>query len=351
VNLVTNRRDAATLTTPVKMTPLDTHPDRDATTLLTTPPQARPFPVLADADELIREISHRARTGHEPLLWSLARLGWARVLATDRVAEEVERNLPAVAAGREYEAAVIWRSEYRPLIRWVTVPERGEGDFGPEEAEVEARVREVSRRHRADSPTAELALICAPCFVLTGNRKHLHVSGFGDPGTADAIKAAADRAELELTGMRAISLTEPAVAGAWHGGRRLAKLAAERPIVGALLFLGLIFLARVVDRNRAEIGAALRRAGAVALEQAEAALERHRELTDTLAPSLVLPPQEPSPATLVGGRLARAGAPRTAASVAVELGLGADEVLEVLRAHEAFCFWPDRGWTLGRHLG
>jgi hypothetical protein len=88
----------------------------------------------------------------------------------------------------------------------------------------------------------------------------------------------------------------------------------------------------------------------VGLQAAEAALERHRELADTLAPSLVTAPEEPSPATLVAGRLARAGAPRTAERIAGELGLGPDQVLEVLRDHEAFCIWPGQGWTLGRHL-
>ena len=263
-------------------------------TLAERAPHVRPFSVVADTDELIREIAHRARTSNEPLLWSLARLGWARVFATDRVAREVERNLPTLTAGFEYEAMVIWRSEYRPLIRWVTVPERREGGFRVDEAGVEARVGEVARRHSADSPTAELALMCAPCFVLTGNRKHLHVAGFGDARTRDALEAAGHKADLELNGMRAISLTELAGAGAWHGSRRLAKLLAERPIVAALLLFGLVLLARAAHRSRAEVTAAFQRAGAVGVEAAETALERHRELADTLAPSLVMPPEEPA---------------------------------------------------------
>lgn len=331
-------------------TVLDTYPHLDAATLLTSPPATRPFAVVADTDELVREISYRARTGNEPLFLSLAKLGWTRIFATDRVAEEVERNLTARAAGHEYEAMAAWRSEYRPLIRWVTVPERGIDDFTAQEAGLEARMAEVMRRHMADSPTAELALMCAPCFVLTGNKKHLHVAGFGDAGTREALAAAGHKAELELTGMRAISLTELAGAGAWHGTRRTAKLVAGRPIVGVILLLALVLFVRAVHRNRTEVQAFVRRLGNAGVEAAEAAMEHHRRLVDTLAPSLVRAPEEPNPASRIASRLARSSGPRSAERIAGEVGLGREEALRVLREIGAFCFWPGQGWTLGRHL-
>jgi hypothetical protein len=230
------------------------------------------------------------------------------------------------------------------------VPERRIGDFAAHEAGLEARMAEVMRRHMADSPTAELALMCAPCFVLTANKKHLHTAGFGDAGTRTALVAAGDKAELELNGMRAISLTELAGAGAWQGGRRLGKLLSEQPLVAVIILLGVALLARAAHRNRGTLGAAMRRAGTAMVEAGETAIERHRELLDLLAPSLVAPVEEPSPAGRIAGALARAAAPRPAERIAAEVGFGRDETLRVLRETPAFCFWPGQGWTFGRHL-
>jgi hypothetical protein len=329
---------------------LETYPDRDVAAILARPPTSRPFTVVADADELIREVVYRVRRGNDPLLLSLAGLGWARLFATDRVGEEVERNLPK-HAGRDQSAALeAWRAEYLPLIRWVSMPDRSEVGFAVGEDPLQARMSLVMERHDADAPTAELALMCAPCFVITRNGKHLHVAGFGDSATRKAIAAAGNKAELELTGLRAVSLAELGGEALWGAGRRAFKLAADSPLLGALMVVGVIFLAQMANERRGQIRAAGRRFRDVSFELADQLVNHHHGLVAALAPSLVLALEEPTDAIQVAGRLARAPAPRSAEVIATGLELDRDGVLEALRAHQAFSFWPGQGWTLGRHF-
>jgi hypothetical protein len=329
---------------------LDTYPDRDVATILAHPPTNRPFAVVADADELIREVVYRARRGNDPLLLSLVRAGWARLFATDRVGEEVERNLPKVAGRNRSAALETWRAEYFPLIRWVSMPDRSAAGFDVGEESLRTRMSMVMERHDADAPTAELALMCAPCFVITGNSKHLHVAGFGDGATRDAIVAAGHKADLELTGLRAVSLAELSGEALWGVGRRAFRLAADSPLLGALMVAGVVFLAQMANERRDQVRAAGRRVGAVSFEFVEELLNHHRGLVAALAPSLVLALEQPTKPIQVAGRLARAPAPRPAEAIAAGLELDRDGVLEALRSHQAFSFWPGRGWTLGRHF-
>jgi hypothetical protein len=167
----------------------------------------------------------------------------ARIFATDRVRKEVERNLPRVAMSHADAAMRVWWADYRPLIRWVSLPDRLQSGFRADERGLRERMLLVMEKHSADAPTAELALLCAPCFVLTDNRKHLHVAGFGDRGTRTALIAAGDATELELNGIRALSLGELGARGTWAVTSRAARLAGDSPIAAALMLAILAVLA------------------------------------------------------------------------------------------------------------
>jgi hypothetical protein len=292
------------------------YPDRDPGVILAVAPTRRPFPVVADADELIREVIYRGRSSKEPLMLGLARHHLARLFATDQVRDEVERNLLRVA-GRHADGALrAWREEYLPLIRWVSIPDRLETGFRADEYDLSVRMGLVMERHSADSPTAELALLCAPCFVMTGNHKHLHVAGFGDAATRDALVAAGNAAALELTGVRTLSLGELAARGTWEFASRAMRLAGDSPIVAALMLAALAFLAAKGYERRDQIKAAASRTANATMELVQELSTRHAELLGALIPSLLSPMQPPTINTKVAQALVRSPGPLSAENVA-----------------------------------
>jgi hypothetical protein len=307
---------------------------------------------VADADELIREVTYKGHSSKEPLMLSLARHRLARLFATDRVQDEVERNLPRVAGKHADGALRAWREEYLPLIRWVSIPNRVETGFGSDEHGLSERMALVMERHSADSPTAELALLCAPCFVMTGNHKHLHVAGFGDAKTRKALVAAGDAATLELTGARTLSLSELAARGTWELSSRAVRLAGDSPVAAVLMLAALAFLAIKGYEHREQIRAAAGRTANATMELVQELSTRHADLLSLLIPSLLAPLQPPTIETKVAQAVVCSPTPLSAENVgyACRPALEREIVLEALRAHAAFVFWPGRGWTLGRHF-
>jgi hypothetical protein len=328
------------------------YPDRDPGILFSVAPASRPFPVVVDADELLREVTYRGRSLKEPLLLSLARHRLARLLATDRVWEEVERDLPRYAGKHAHGALRAWREEYLPLIRWVAIPDRLETGFRASEHDLAVRMELVMERHSADAPTAELALLCAPCFVITGNHKHLHVAGFGDTGTRDALVAAGDAAELELAGIRTLSLGELGARGTWSLTTRTVRLAGDSPIIAGLMLAALLFLGIKAYERRGQLKAAAGRTANATMELIQELTTKHADLLGTLIPSLVSPLQQPMIEAMVAQALVRAPAPLSAEAVgyACRPTLDREIALTALRGHSGFAFWAGRGWTLGRHL-
>ena len=333
----------------------DLYPERDPGILLAVSPARRPFPVVADTDELLREVAHRARTGNEPLMLGLARHSLARLFATDRVRQEVERDLPRFATERRQdpgEAMRAWHEEYLPLIRWVTLPDRVETGFRADEHGLSTRMQLVMERHSADAPTAELALLCAPCFVITGNSKHLHAAGFGDVKTRDALVAAGNAADLELNGIRALSLSELGARGTWALTARAARLAGDSPLMGALMLAAIIFLGFKAHEHREQLKAAAGRAANATMELLQEVAARHGDLIEILIPSLVSPLEHPTIENRVAQTLVRSPVPLSAEVIGYTRrpAVEREAALRGLRGHSAFVFWPGRGWTLGRHF-
>jgi len=310
----------------------------------------RPFPIVADADELIREAAYRARRAKEPLLFSLVKLGIGRVYASERVREEVERNLPRLAGKHTRAARDVWENDYLPDIRWVAMPDRTQTGFADGEEILAEHMKAIMSLHAADAPTAELALHCAPCFVLTGNEKHLHAAGFGDDRTRDALAAAADKAMLEFAAIFAEACGEAIGHGLWVAGSKAFGQFRRSPIL-ILLALGAILGLGRIHHHRVEwcrdAGSRILLRGGLLLQEA---LARHEALMAELTPSLFHPSGELSASVDLARALVRHPTPLPARTIAADIGSELGSVLPPLRTHPAFNFWPGRGWTLGYHL-
>lgn len=326
------------------------YPDRDPQVVLLRPPRMRPFPVIADADELMREATYRARERKEPLLFSLQKFGMGRIYATDRVRHEVERNLSDYAGVHARTAWEVWDRDYVSAIRWVAMPDRAQSGFRRGEEGLAERMQAILGLHSDDAPTAELALHCAPCFVLTGNKNHLHRAGFGDQRTRKALAAAATKAEMELGGLFASACGDAFAQELWAAGSKGVRQLRRSPALAVAVLIGALLLVQLARRHseRArEAGARLLHHGQQFLDFA---LTQHAELMNELQPSLFEPMAEPSRSIGVARALARRPEPLSAQAIADGIGVERPAVLEVLHDHPAFDFWPGRGWTLGHHL-
>lgn len=342
-----DERPALAVPSPAMVFVPGAYPDNDLFSAITTRPEDRPFAIVADTDELVPEIAYRGRSDKEPLLLSLARTGWARVFATDRVHEEVKRQLPQFAGDNADAAMRTFREEYEPLIRWVAVSERATAGYRADE---DALMQRMSLVHVNDAPTAELAILCAPCFLHTRNLKHF--PGIARPRTRDAIIAAGDSAELELSGRLTLVLTELGVRATSAAVKRAVAAAADSPLfAGAMLALLLLIGHRALER-RDEI----RQAGSRAADRVGEAAEQlsvYRQAQASRVGRALVDPLEPvTYETSIALVLSRAMRPVAADELAIAArpSLDREAALEALQGHPAFEFWPGRGWTLGRHV-
>ena len=130
-----------------------------------------PLPIVLDADVLHRNVDYCLRTGYTPRVLEAASTNYTLltgvvVFATSRVQAEVERQLVEIAQRRGVtleDVRQLWEKLFLPRIRFV--------EISAEDIE-DPRVDEVAALHGADAPTAALAVMLAPCIVLTDNRKH-----------------------------------------------------------------------------------------------------------------------------------------------------------------------------------
>jgi len=324
------------------------YPDRDLQVILETPPSLRPFPVVVDADELIREVTYRARRGREPLLFSLGKFGLGRLYASEVVRIEVERNLPVYAGADAALAELVFQRDYLSRIRWIRMPDRAGFGFGYGEEGLAAGMAGILDLHAADAPTAEIALHCAPCFVLSGNSKHLHAAGFGDGRTREALIAAANKAQLEFVAMFGEACAEALAVGVWNLASRGAGYLRRSPLLSMLALFGAFAVLRH-PRHRQQ----LRTVGSSVFEHGcrlfLEALDRHTALMAELTPSL-FKADEVSDSVKVARVLSRYPDSLAAESIAARIGSDRASVLGVLHNHPAFQFWPGRGWSLGYHL-
>jgi hypothetical protein len=197
-----------------------------------------PLPIVLDADVLHRNVDYCLRTGYTPKLLEAASASYSLlsgvvVFATARVREEVERQLVEIAEGRDVplsEVTALWERLFLPRIRFVEMSDRDVED---------SRVDEVRMLHDADAPTAALAVLLAPCVLLTDNRKHFAPLRIADTRT-DLIAVNAKELAGYYGSLNAMALV-PTVTGALvlEGSKRfVSSVGREMALVIAALFIG-----------------------------------------------------------------------------------------------------------------
>lgn len=329
-------------------------PELSATAALSVPPQLRPWPVVADANVLIRDVLANLRRPEVTALLGLAEARYVQLLGAEAVADEVDEHLARVAgAARAGLAEELWRTRYLPQIRWVADP--AALLVGSNEAD--ARVAGVAARDVDDLPTAQLGLLCAPALVVTADRDLLD-HGFGAAEFVAALVATGQLSQLDaslLIGMRLMGLSlESAGRAVVATGRVVAR---SEWLWGAMLG-GVAYLVAhqwpaLRERGR-QLQAGGRRLAKRTAEVLGVVFEQRRAHIEALADCLVQPLDEPTIGSVMCRELARTPVPVSAA----ELHRRASSVLPAsapdegfvrasLGDNDAFVLVRGRGWQLG----
>lgn len=274
----------------------------------------------------------------------LAEEGYIRLVVTDRVAREVPTRMKRLLKARTSEGLEVWRDRYLPLIDVVSV------DRHPPEAELAPRVAPVAEADPDDAPTAYLALLCAPCAVLTKD-KHLVRHGFGSRQWLTGLQANGRLGEFDRmvhNGADSMArLLGVAGIGGFYGARRVVA----SPILAGFAIAATFFLLtdgrRIAERGWGRARSGLSRA-AEGVGQGVLRLETQRaELLEVLAPYVVQPVPDPPLVCRLAARLARSPEPLSIEALARAERESAATVRTALRAHPAFVVSPGRGWRLG----
>jgi hypothetical protein len=303
-------------------------------------------PVVADANVLIRDVCANLRRPNVTALLGQAELGLIRVLVSARVASEVPSRMPRVAKEDTTLALELWRQRYLPLIRVVELDEAE-----PESAAIAEMLARVADDDPDDVPTAHLALLCAPCLVVTADRDLLD-HGFGAPQWLDGVRASGDISAID----RSLWLTMQLSGVVVEQAARL-TLAAGRLLGRSPLALGAALAAAFVAATDgrplvAAASAATKARGARAIASASdlaLALSARRAAGMVALADHVLPPlADPPLAARLASRLGRAPHPVPVATVAsAEPTIAQSALRQALRRHPAFVSVHGRGWQLG----
>jgi predicted nucleic acid-binding protein len=304
--------------------------------------------VVADANALIQDALWYARSSSS-VLTSLADSGPIALLAPEHVEHEVQRHLPRAArdVGLDAAAAVaVWEQVHRPLLRFVRMPR---------EETVDARVEVVARRDPDDVPVAQLAVLVAPCLVLTRDRDLLD-AGIGEQQWVDALHLANRLAELELMlwgGVQSLHISTVLVG---LGIRKVASLLARSDVAlglaaGAAAFAVVEFRDAMRERG-AEVFARFGPGALRVLEGLADLIAQRAEAETVLRTRLVPPAGAPSAKNALARLLCERAEPRPAAQLHAELQLAGfspprTSVDVMLQSDPAFVSVRGRGWQLG----
>lgn len=320
-----------------------------------------PLPVVVDADVLSRSVDYAVRQGWEPAVVGRASgdyTSWTGVVvfATETVFEETLRRFPEIAAARSVPVEVVeqaWDDYFGARVRIVDVTDGLVDD---------PRVDGVRELDAEDAKTAELAVLLAPCVLLTDNRKHFRPFGLPDRDTTEVAVEVWHLGEF-LQAM-SVGTLPPRLAGlaVIEGGRALVRwLGRDGALLVALLLLGGAALAWRTEsgrRVRASLGDALTKVAAEVGPGLSAAYEQGMAVADRLG-AFAVEPGEPSPLAVVARRLAVSQPIMTTAEIAYSLrmeGYGFTPASGHKTTVRAWllanpCFWEMRrgNWTLGYH--
>lgn len=206
------------------------------------------------------------------------------MFATSRVQQEVQRQLVEIAERRDVplsEVRALWQRVFLPRIRFVEISERDIKD---------PRVDQVQALHDADAPTAALAVLLAPCVLLTDNRKHFAPLRIADTRT-DLIAVNARELAGYYGGLNAMALV-PTVTGAMaiEGSKRaVSMIGRDATFVVVLLLLGAGVVLLLSERGQRMREGATKVAREIGPPLAQAAT-RALELTEEMSAIAIDPP-------------------------------------------------------------
>jgi predicted nucleic acid-binding protein len=146
-------------------------------------------PIVADANNLRRDLVRSTRTGIRTILVNGANAGMFRIFCAEHVLDEVEEQLQecADAAGVERHAVLNnWEENYLPLLRLVDVQHQW---LDPSESERvdDLRSGDLRWRDADDVPTAILALQLG-AYVLSTDKKLVWCVYGHDYDTSEHVK-------------------------------------------------------------------------------------------------------------------------------------------------------------------
>ena len=254
-----------------------------------------PLPIVVDADVLHRNIDYCLRKGWNPSLLDSASTDYTLftgvvLFATARVQEEVESQLEEIAARREVareDVVGVWNEVFLPRVRFVEISESDVED---------PRIEEVRTLHDADAATAALAVLLAPCIVLTDNRKHFAPLGLRDTPT-DTI--ALDAHELSRYYRSAnLMMIVPTITGAMaiEGSKKIVSMIGRE----ATALIALVLLGAAVVLWRSEPDGQLRQSAKHLAHgigpPLTVAATRALDLTDQMSVLAIEPPSSPDSA-------------------------------------------------------
>lgn len=135
-----------------------------------------PLPVVVDADVLSRSVDYAIRKGYAPAVVGKAspaytNLSGVVLFVTERVYGETLARFGEIATARGVSVETVERTWDALFVSHVRVVEMDDDLVSDQ------RITEVASRDPDDAPTAALAVLLAPCILLTDN--HSHFAPFG----------------------------------------------------------------------------------------------------------------------------------------------------------------------------
>jgi hypothetical protein len=299
------------------------------------------LPVVLDTSMLINDIVDAARGQGGSLLLLTVRKDVAHLYATERVREEVERNLERRAIqGRvsPERAFAVWRERYLPAIRFVSVEDVPRG----------RAVAELAARHPNDLPTGVLAELLAPCLVFARDND-LVDTGIARRDWTTIVHNAEEAKQLELLfsggGVLVFLVGALGVEGA-KGLIRLARAAPIPTLVGGAAATLLLHSHLASDRGRTQITEAKSLFKDVGSRLSGVIETADRAQSFVRSAAFVLE-AEPTELAHAARAVAVAPEPPRAGEVAYELNATTQKAAYVLR-HPLFTRTGDGRYLLGR---
>jgi predicted nucleic acid-binding protein len=306
-------------------------------------PQLEVLDTNAIFNDLIYQLRHNREVG---TLIRSAREGAVWLFATSRVLDEVrERAITQERRGFSVETLLgLFERHYLPEIRFVDVAG----------IPVWERALAVGQADPDDLPTAQLALLLAPCHVYTDD-PHLTEAGFGEPRNWLSLTQSAERAmRVDQTMLLIAEVTKLAWGKVrpWIERNRR-ELGSGEILIGVGLGLAVLTLLPPAGHAKIEQAAAgggrlLSGAGELTASAGLGLVGERARHSGYLAEATVEADETPTLEQSIARELALRG-PLKVRELGVAVGVEGATVDALLRLRP--CFVNDRdGWWLGRRM-